>query len=352
VVALTESPADEGWLRRWISIGAVLPADAVAVLGFVVVANGVFLAPVGSIVLRALVGLPFLFFLPGYAIVAALFPERNSLKVTRLTGDVTGGEIQSPQQERDVDWRARAALAFGTSVAVLPIFALALSLAGLSYRLTVVAPALSAVGLTGMAVAVVQRTRLPERRRFRIPYREWTETARRGLFGRESPLDAGINIALALVVVVSMAGIGFAVVVPNGGASYTSVSLLTANESGDLVTGDYPGTLDGSGSNFVLSVENEQGHPVTYEAVGELQRVRTDGSGLRVLTSREVLRTGATVKPGSMWQASHTVRPELSGEDLRLVYYLYRGEAPDDPSTRSAYRYVYIWIDAPPRQTT
>ena len=39
------------------------------------------------------------------------------------------------------------------------------------------------------------------------------------------------------------------------------------------------------------------------------------------------------------------VAPTATGEDLRLTYYLYRGDAPSDPSEGSAYRTLSLWVD-------
>jgi len=54
-----------------------------------------------------------------------------------------------------------------------------------------------------------------------------------------------------------------------------------------------------------------------------------------------------TVEAGASETYSHSVLPTMSGENLRLIYYVYLGEAPSEPSTESAHRHVHIWVDVP-----
>lgn len=69
-----------------------LPVDLVAVVVAVVLTVlGVFLPVVNETPLRIVVGLPFVLFVPGYALIAALFPEAG----------------ESPAAPRDRDARGR-----------------------------------------------------------------------------------------------------------------------------------------------------------------------------------------------------------------------------------------------------
>ena len=344
---MSKSQTDGVW-HRWTPSSATLPVDAVAVVAFLVAANGVLYSPfVAGTAVRALVGFPLLFFVPGYAVVASLFPGCETTGSSRLDWRVVGDGRGSTLRDRGVDWRERLALSFGTSVALLPLVALGLSLAGFVYSLGVVSATLSGVTVLGMTVAVVRRNRLPARQRFQVPYRQWASTIDDGVFGRDSTLDAALNVALAVVVLVSVAGVGYAVATPNHGESYTSATLLTENASGELTASDYPDTLDQSGESLVVRLENHEGATTDYTVVGQLQHVRQRDGSTTVVRRGEVFRASPTVEAGQAWSQAHTVEPVLAGEDLRLVYYVYEGDAPATPSTETAYRHVHVWVDAP-----
>lgn len=344
---MSKSPTDDAWWHRWLPASESVPVDAVAVVAVVVVANGVLFSSLAQIeALRALVGLPLLFLLPGYALVAGLFPASEPTEPSRLDWGVVGdGGAVLPNA--GVDNRERLALSFGASVALLPIVAVGLSLAGFAYSLEVLTATISVVGVLGMAVGVVRRNRIPPRRRFQVPHEQWVATAYRGVFGRRSAVDAGLNVALAVVVVASLAGVGYAVVAPNDAESFTSVALLTENDEGTLTASGYPETLSESGEELVVRIENHEDEAASYAVVGELQRVRRSDGSVTVDRRGEVLRTSTTVQAGETWTNPHTVAPVVGGEDLRLVYYVYRGEAPAEPNTRTAYRYVDVTVDSP-----
>ncbi len=323
-----------------------LPSDALVLLVLVVLVDGLYYSQaLDSVVLRALVGLPFLFLAPGYALVALLFPGRElAAAVTPGTG-----ERGSLSAVRGSYLGTRLALSLGASLAILPLLALVLSGLGFEYSVEVVVTSLTAFVVVTTLLAVVRRTRLPADERFRLPVREWIHAADRAVLGNRSTLDTVLNVALAAVVLASVAGVGYAVVAPSDGQSYTSVSLLTENEStGDLVTADYPDEFDPAGEELVLQIANHEGESTTYTAVGELQAVSTTETSLTVESRSEQLRTTETVAAGSEVTLDHTVEPSTSGEDLRLIYYVYQGEeAPEEPTEQSAYRTVHVWVDVP-----
>lgn len=344
---MSKSTDDASW-HRLRSVDAVVPADAVVVVAFLVLADGILLLPLdGSVALRALVGLPLLFLVPGYALVAGLFPghagDGSAGDGRRVFTDGTG------LRDRGIDFRERLALSFGASVVLLPVLAIALSLMGLPYSLDVLSPAVSALALGGMAVGVVRRNRLPASRRFRLPYRRWASTVNEGVFGRQSALDSALNVVLAVVVLAALAGVGYAVVTPNNAESFTSVTLLTENGDGELTASGYPDALGQSGSELVVRLENHEGTSTSYTVVGQLQRVERGDGTTTVLDRETVMESSASLDAGESWSEPHTVEPALLGQDLRLVYYVYEGEAPANPTTESAYRHVYVTVDALPQ---
>ena len=120
--------------------GAVRPpgdlAAALAWTGLALLA--VYLPVVNQTPLRVLFGLPLVLFVPGYVLIAALFPRND-----------------------DLDWLERVALSFGLSIAVVPLIGLVLNYTPWGIRLDPVLVSLSAFVLVMAVAATVRRLTLP-----------------------------------------------------------------------------------------------------------------------------------------------------------------------------------------------
>jgi uncharacterized membrane protein len=121
---------------------------------------------------------------------------------------------------------------------------------------------------------------------------------------------------------------------------------LTEDDDGSLIAGGYPDNFtQGSPTPLTAAVHNDEGQAVEYTVVVQLERVDTTANDVTVTRRQAVTRLERTVPDNGTWHANHTVVPRMTGTDLRLTYLLYRGEPADQPSTGSAYRHAYIWVD-------
>lgn len=310
--------------------------DYLGVLAFVLLADALLVSfPRTPTAVRTAIGAPLLLFLPGYALLGALFPGARSAggsphgRRTRASGPSL---IQ------------RLALSFGCSIALVPLLALAIYAAGVPLNLGGVLTAVSVLIVGFTIVAALRRERLPEDERFQLPVRSaWTDF-RRWLAGT-SQTDAALNAVLTVAVLLAVATAGFAFAAPAEGESYTTFALFT-DQGGELVAGGYPSELTyREPTSLVASVENHEGHAVDYTAVIVLQQVDTSGDEVTVVDQQELDRLRATVDAGATWQPRHQVVPRTSGEDMRLTYLLYTGDVPSNPSVENAHRHLYLWVD-------
>jgi len=309
-------------------------AAAVTVLA----AAGVVLA-VGT--LRAVLGFVLVLLLPGYGVVSALFPAADP------GGDASGLPTRTVEAARGtlttVTLGERAALSVGASVALFVLAGFVLLASGLPFGPVPVALVATGVTVGGLAVGAVRRRRLPPDRRFRLPLGRWGNELVAGTVAAESPVDAAINTALLVTAVVALATVSYGVVAPSNGAAYTDFSVLTGS-GGDLVASGYPTTVNGTTEPVVLSVANNERERTSYTVVVELQRVAPDGS---VSERAELRRVKATVDDGETWREPVRLRPALSGENLRVSFYLYAGGAPATPGADTAAEHLFIWVDVP-----
>lgn len=318
-----------------------LPVDLLAVLGVLVV-----LGVLSSVVdeqlrlARFLLGSVLLFVLPGYVLVAVIFPGNGADRHHQSPG----GTVTFA---RGITWQERLALSFGTSVALVPIFALVISL-DTAFSRSGIFLTISLFVLLGVGAALFRRLRLPAQHRFSVPIGQWLADFWSFLAAGDGR-DTVVNLALVLSVVLALGVVGYAVAVPQPRTEYTSVALVT-EQRGELVSSEYPTAMtQGRAEPLVLTVENNRHDTTTYTAIVEFQQVQQRNGQLAVLAQRELTRMQTTLEPGQTWRRPHRVTPPIAGDNHRIVYYVYRGDAPSSGSLRTADDYLYLWVNVSTR---
>ncbi|MFC7229560.1 DUF1616 domain-containing protein [Salinirubellus salinus] len=322
-----------------------LPVDLVAVVALALLTLA--LGGGAPSPLRVVLGALFVFVLPGYALVAALFPERS-------LEDHTEGAVDGLY---NIEPGARLVLTVGLSLFVTPLAGILHSFSPAGIQVGTVLPTLAAFTVLAAAVAAYRRLQRPAARRFGLRVGTWLGTLWTWLRtdGRASDdptavdgtdrFDIALNVALVAGLVVATVGLAAAVGVPTNGERFTGFGLLTQSPDGDLVARDYPETLVAEESETLyVEIANHEERAAEYTVVVELQRLDDDG---RVVESAELDRFQRSLAAGEDWQGPHDVTPTgaLTGEDLRLTYLLYVGDAPPSPSTETAHRAAHIWVD-------
>ena len=349
-----------------------LPADLAAVVVLTLLTIGAVSLPgIRETPIRILLGLPFVLFLPGYAFIAALFPEagdtpeqsseatnpiENAAPSSANDGIPTGDGDDA--QRSGIDGIERVALAFGTSIAIVPLIGLVLNFTPWGIRLAPIVISVSGFTLTASAVAARRRWALPTEERFVVPYQEWITTGRTELFEPESQGDAALNVLLVLSVVLAVGSVGYAVAVPPQGEEFTEFYLLTEDEDGELVADNYPTTfVQGESRSVVVGIGNNEYEPTNYTVVVQLQEVETVtranvtaanesavDNETRVLNREQLDRFSTQVAHNESWQQRQPIIPTITGENLRLQYLLYADDVPSEPTAENAYRSLHLWV--------
>ncbi|WP_306058645.1 DUF1616 domain-containing protein [Natronococcus wangiae] len=303
-----------------------VPADlaaAVLVTGLVDVAA--FAPVIRETPVRVPVGLAFLLFVPGYVVVAALFPDRD----------------------RVVDGVDRLSLAVVASVIVVPAVGLTMNLTPWGIRLGPTLAAVSLVTLTVTLVAVRRRRAVPPADRFRVPYREWM---RRGASAVRPTgvADLALTLSLAVAVVLAAGIVGFAIADDYAGYGpdlgeddgFSAISLLDSD--GDLATSESEAAAlePGTAGSVVVGIDNHEAEPRSYTVVALEQELADDGT---VAGERELDRFDVDVDDGERGTYEHELEPTTEG-DVRFVWLLYPNEVPAEPSTDSAEAHVTLTV--------
>ncbi|ESP90020.1 DUF1616 domain-containing protein [Candidatus Halobonum tyrrellensis] len=335
----TDNDPDGDWRAFFPPSLRTFPADLVAVVVFVALAGCAALLPVVRETLaRPLFALLFSVFVPGYAFVAALFPERGE--------SADGSDAADPGDASGIDGMERVALSFGTSIAIVPLVGLVLNFTPWGLRLGPILVSLSGLTLLFAYVGAQRRAALDPDDRFRVPYERWVADARAELFDPETRTDAALNVVMVASLLLAVGSVGFVAAFPKQGEAFSEFYLLTERDDGTLVADDYPTEfVAGNPQQVVVGVGNHEHERVSYTVVSELQRVRVENNSTTVLDAEPLGRFSSTVDANETWHRRHRVAPTMTGDDLRLTYLLYRGEPPATPTTDNAYRSLRLWVN-------
>jgi len=322
-----------------------LPADlAATVLGVALTLLGVFAPGIRDTPVRVLFGLVFVLFLPGYAFIAALFPEGATVPPSEA--DASDGDTVA--EDRDgIDGIERVALSFGLSIAIVPLLGLILNFTPFGIRLVPIIVAVSVFTLVSTWVAAHRRAQLAPEARFSVPYRDWFADARAELLHPDTRTDAVLNVLLVLSVVLATVSVAYAVAVPKQGEAFTELYVLTESEDGDRIADDYPQNFTvGQSKPVVVGVGNHEHRTQNYSIAVELHRVQFHNNSTRVVEQQllNTFRTGP-IPNGGNWTLRHQLTPRMTGQRLRVTYLLYRGQLPPNRSIDTAYRENHLFIN-------
>lgn len=315
-----------------------LPADIAAVALLTVAVNlSVFLPVVNETPARVVLGVAFVLFVPGYALIAALFPEAGTAPTEESDEGLT---------ERGIDEIERAALSFGLSIAVVPLIGLALNFTPWGITLVPIMVGLSAFTGACLAVAAIRRWNLPEEERFRVPYRSWFEGLRGSIFAADSRLDAVLNAALVLSIVLAVGVLAFAVLFPPQGEAFSALYLLTEDEDGDLVAAGYPTEMEvGEDHEIIVGIDNHEGETVEYTVVVLEQAVTEEANETVVTNQSELDRFAVELADNETHHEPYDLSPTMTGDPIRVVWLLFTDEVPSDPSREDTEYSTHLWLE-------
>ncbi len=260
----------------------------------------VLLPPLNATSARTLFGIPMVLFLPGYALVAALFPGKS-----------------------DFDGIERLALSFGLSIAVVPLIGLGLNFTPFGIRLVPILFSLSFFTLAMCSIAYFRRLKLSEEKRFTVPSSSicsFTE----GILSSRSRIDKILTIMLVLSILISIIMLIYIIVTPKQGERFTEFYILGDNGKAE----GYPSQLGaGKNSSVIVGIVNHEYNPTNYT--------------IEVLLKNDTLSTiPVQLNDNSTWEKRVFFTPEITGENLKLEFLLYK-----EKNLTSPYRELHLWVN-------
>ena len=261
--------------------------------------------------LRIALGLPFLLFLPGYTLTAALYPKKEG-----------------------IDAIERVALSFGLSIAVVPLIGLALNYTPWGITVESVLYSVASFIFITSIIAMLRRTRLHEQERFciesRLKLSGWGGSA----------LSKSLSIMLLVSILGALGALGYVLVTPKLGERLTEFYILGP----DSTAQGYPDEFVMDGDEVVLvrydgdetqEVASERGKIILgivnreYEDATYLIRVSIDGETVRINFGKDELDKIGPIELAheEKWEHEIGFAPQHVGNNQKVEFVLYKNEA-------------------------
>ena len=251
-------------------------------------------------VFRIILGLLLILFIPGYSLIAALFPKKN-----------------------DLDGIERTALSFGLSIAVVPLIGLLLNYTPFGIRLDPVLISISIFTVFMSTAAYIRRWKLSEDERFSVNFKYYFDRMLES-FKRESGTDRILSIVLVISIILAVSATAYVIVVPKEGEKFTEFYILGQNGTAS----NYPTNLTvGQAGNVTIGIVNHEYSDVNYEMVIKLN-------------NQTINDTNITLSNNQTYLQPFTFTPGTYGQNQELEFELYKL-----PDNNTVYRSLHLWIN-------
>jgi len=283
------------------------PSDLLLVAGLVIITDIFVLIPVlsGSFIRTAL-GLPLVLFLPGYALVAMLFPEKGGLE---------GME--------------RIALSVGMSIVVVPLIGLALNFTPWGIREIPLLVSLSVFTLFMCGVAYARRIRLPEDRTFGVSFKTSVLTLITGVLGKpESKTEGILRIFLVLFFFVLLGTVAYVFMVPQDKEPFTEFYILGPERMAENYKTDY---IQGESGTYIIGITNNE-----YRTMNYTMDVRLENKSLPLPEDLQNIR----LAHNTTLEEPLEITPSIEGKNMELEFLLFNETEKNIP-----YRDLRLWIN-------
>jgi uncharacterized membrane protein len=279
--------------------------------------------------LRVIFALPTILFIPGYVLIAALFPAN-----------------------KDLDGLERVALSFGLSIAVVPLIGLALNYTPWGIRLEPILFSLILFITVMIMAAAYRRIHLPPEERYTVPLGSLAKAGRKALLPEgESGIDRILSVILAFSILMAIGATVYMVVVPKEGEHFTEFYIL--GERGKAA--DYPRNIElGKEYSMIIGIGNHEYRNVTYTVECHAVNLTFDPltntsmeNGMELLDAWSI-----TVADNTTYEKRWNFSLSKNGFN-RLDFLLFNETIPDATITgmdriNASYRDLHLWIDIVP----
>jgi uncharacterized membrane protein len=312
---------------------AHLAKDLICVTLWMIVAVLFIYVPVlNQSFLRILFALPVILFIPGYVLIAALFPGTD-----------------------DLDSLERLALSFGISISVVPLIGFALNYTPWGIRLDPIVLSLIIFTAAMVLIAQYRRSLLPPDQRFFVSFREQLAGIKGEFFEPgQSSMNRTLRIILIIVIIGAIGTTILVIVVPKEGEKYSEFYILGPGGK----AADYPTRFPiGETQSLIVGIGNHEYREVNYTVETILINMNfdqvTNTSSINAYLPLDSFTTTLVHNETQEFLYNFTVN---NSKYNQLQFLLFNETVPASNVTGqdridASYRDLHLWIRVRPRIT-
>ena len=288
-------------------IGKKIPSDLLIVIVCVLLTDIFVLTPVlNETVIRNILGVPLVLFLPGYSLIAALFPANC-----------------------DIDEIERIALSFGLSIAIVPLIGLGLNFTPWGIRLLSILISLSVFTFVMCAIAYMRRAKLSENDAFKVPFRKILLSLRTEILEKPaSRLDKALTVFMILSILLSVTTLVYIILIPKEGEHFTEFYILGPEGKADNYTTKY---AIGEKGTIIVGIINHEYRPMKYT-----MEIKLQNESLPLPENQKKIN----LANNEIWKEPVTFTPSTEGKNMKLEFLLF-----NETEKMIPYRDLHLWID-------
>lgn len=255
-----------------------------------------------SLPVRIPLGLAMVLFLPGYTLMAALFPRKD-----------------------DLDSIERVALSFGLSIAVVPLIGLGLNYTPWGIRLEPVVISLCLFTVMMSVAAHLRRSTLDQGSRFSVEFRQGFRAIHSELINNQgSRIDRALTVILVVTIILSVSALVYVVVTPKQGEKFTEFYILGPNGKAY----DYPTSVaPGHNSTVIVGIVNHE-----YDTVNYTMRM--------AIQNTTFLNRDVRLENNQTWERPVSYTLQRVGDNQKLEFLLYK-----EYNFTAPYRDLHLWVN-------
>lgn len=301
-----------------------IPKDLIVIAVWMLLAVlSIYVPFINETFIRVIFTVPVILFIPGYVLIAALFPEKTS-----------------------IDGIERFALSVGLSIAVVPLIGLVLNYTPFGIRLNPIVISLVLFTLIMMIITLYRRARLSDEEKFAVPFEMVKPALKEELFPKgQGKFDKALSIILIAAVIVAAVTTVFVIAFPKDGEKFTEFYILGEDKMAD----DYPEKFPVNSQQFVW-IGNHEYRDVTYTVETLLLNAEWDSAtnSSVIHASMPLDRFEVSVLDNTTYLEKYYFSVPYTGYN-RLEFLLYNETVPSasasaEEKIESSYRDLHLWI--------
>lgn len=257
--------------------------------------------PLNTTIIRTILGIPMVLFVPGYVLIVALFPGKY-----------------------DLDGIERLALSLGLSIAVVPLLGLGLNFTPWGIRFGPIIATLILFTLSLLIIANFRRLELKADERFGIPLKATIMSLKEEFQKPGDRIDRLLTIVLILSIIASLILLVYVIAAPKQGEKFTEFYILGPGGKAS----DYPRNASPAKPvNLIVGVVNHEYSIINYSLK---VKIKND----TFLEQKIRLTHNQTLEEPVRFSINTT------GSDMKLEFLLFRED------NAEPYRETHLWINS------